>query len=52
MDATWTTGLWRQYGRAIDVLESAMRDCPDELWGKSIWEVKLHHPGVWPADGR
>lgn len=44
--------LWRQYGRAIDVLDSAMRDCPDELWGKSIWEVKLHHPGVWPVDGR
>jgi hypothetical protein len=50
MDATWRTSLLRQYGRAIDVLESAMRDCPEELWGESIWEVKPHHPGVWPVD--
>ena len=28
-----------------------MRDCPDELWGESIWQVKPHHPGVWPVDG-
>jgi len=51
MDTTWRTSLWRQYGRAIDMLEHAMRDCPDELWAESMWEVKPNHPGVRPVDG-
>ena len=51
MDTTWRTSLWRQYGRAIAMLERAVRDCPDELWAESIWEVKPHHPGVRPVDG-
>ena len=29
--------LWRQYGAAIDMLDNALRDCPDELWGKNLW---------------
>ena len=30
--------LWRQFGAAIDMLSDSLRDCPDELWEKSLWE--------------
>lgn len=30
--------LWRQFGAAIDMLGSAMRDCPDELWQAGLWD--------------
>lgn len=33
MDATSRDILWGQFGAAIDMLENAMRACPDELWG-------------------
>ena len=29
--------LWRQFGAAIDMFGEALRDCPDELWEKSLW---------------
>ncbi len=32
VDAFWKTILWQQFGAAIDMLENAMRACPDELW--------------------
>jgi len=32
MQAIWKTIIWRQFGAAIDMLENAMRACPDELW--------------------
>ena len=28
--------LWRQFGAAIDELGNVLRDCPDELWEKSL----------------
>ena len=28
----WKTIIWRQFGAAIDMLENAIRACPDELW--------------------
>jgi hypothetical protein len=31
--------LWRQFGAAIDMLEDAIRLCPDELWAEPIWTV-------------
>jgi len=34
----WRTFLWRQFGAAIDMLENALRGCPDELWGERLWE--------------
>ena len=40
--------LWRQFGAAIDMLGEALRDCPDELWEKSLWEDQ---PDQWVADG-
>jgi hypothetical protein len=32
--------LWRQFGAAIDMFGNALRDCPDELWGKNLWEIQ------------
>lgn len=40
--------LWRQFGAAIDTLRDALRDCPDELWEKSLWEGQ---PDQWVAGG-
>jgi hypothetical protein len=40
--------LWRQFGAAIDMLRDALRDCPDELWEKRLWEDE---PDQWVAAG-
>lgn len=40
--------LWRQFGAAIDMLGDALRDCPDELWEKQLWEDQ---PDQWVAAG-
>jgi hypothetical protein len=40
--------LWRQFGAAIDMLAEALRDCPDDLWEKSLWEDQ---PEQWVARG-
>jgi hypothetical protein len=37
-DAMWRTVTWRQFGAAIDMLDNALRDCPDELWAEDVWE--------------
>jgi hypothetical protein len=31
------TGLWRQFGAAIDMLDDAIHGCPDELWSEEVW---------------
>ena len=38
MDANWKTSLWQQFGAAIDMLENAVRACPDELWRVRLWD--------------
>jgi hypothetical protein len=43
----WT--LRNLYQEAIDVLEAAVRGCPDELWGASLWEVRETDRHVWPV---
>jgi hypothetical protein len=40
--------LWRQFGAAIDMLGDAVRDCPDELWEKRLWDDQ---PDQWVAAG-
>ncbi|HSV86086.1 MAG TPA: DinB family protein [Levilinea sp.] len=40
--------LSRQFGAAIDTLDSALRDCPDELWQQRLWEDQ---PDQWVAAG-
>ena len=37
---------------AIDRLEAALRECPDDLWDRSIWVVKKTDPWIWPKDGQ
>ena len=40
--------LWRQFGAAIDDFGNAVRDCPDELWEKQLWDDQ---PDQWVAAG-
>jgi DinB family protein len=40
--------LCRQYAAAIDMLGDALRDCPDELWEKRLWEDQADQ---WVAAG-
>lgn len=36
---TWIkNGLWQQFGAAIDMLDDAIRLCPDELWTAALWK--------------
>lgn len=32
IDEPWLASTWRQFGAAIDMLEVAVRACPDQLW--------------------
>lgn len=40
--------LWRQFWAAIEMFGDALRDCPDDLWNKSLWEDQ---PDQWVAAG-
>ena len=40
--------LWRQFAATLDSFDSALRDCPDELWEERLWEDE---PGQWVAAG-
>jgi hypothetical protein len=40
--------LWRQFAVAIDSLGDALRNCPDELWEKQLWQDQ---PDQWVAQG-
>ena len=42
----WT--LRNLYEEATNMLETAVRDCPEGLWTSSVWEVKLSDRHVWP----
>jgi hypothetical protein len=37
MDTTLKTGLWQQFGAALDTLDDALTLCPDELWTAVLW---------------
>ena len=43
--------LCEQFEDAIDGLQRALRDCPDELWQASMWHVSRTDPWVWPKSG-
>jgi len=43
-----TEMVWRQFAAAIDMLESALCNCPDELWTMMMWEDE---PDQWVAAG-
>jgi hypothetical protein len=47
MDAFWRSALWAQFGAAVDMLENAIRACPDALWddrapGPPHWYLAYH----------
>src|SRR5512145_573727 len=42
MDATWRKVLWEQLGASIDMLENAIKACPDQLWSD-----RARQPQVW-----
>ena len=47
MEEFWRGVVWRQLGGAVDMLENAVRACPDELWGDrgrqpEFWYVAYH----------
>jgi hypothetical protein len=50
MDAAWRASLWGQCGAAIDMLDDALRGCPDALWQVRVWDApfavfwNLAHP--------
>lgn len=44
MDPIYRTIIWQQFGAAIDMLENALRACPDRLWRDQLWD----HPSEQP----
>jgi uncharacterized damage-inducible protein DinB len=40
--------LWRQFEAAIQSFGNALRDCPDSLWEKQLWEDQADQ---WVASG-
>ena len=40
--------VWHQFGIAIDEFGSTLRDCPNELWEKRLWDDQ---PDQWVANG-
>ena len=42
LDSFWRAIVWRQFGAAIDMLDDALRSCPDSLWRQPVW----HDPTV------
>ena len=38
MDTNLKTSIWQQFGASIDMLDSAMSTCPDQLWLSSLWK--------------
>ena len=47
MDTIWRSILWQQFGAAIDMLENALRACPEEIWSDrsrqpEFWYVTFH----------
>ena len=39
MTSIWVESLGRNFEEALDLLAAAVRDCTDELWESSMWEV-------------
>lgn len=44
MNIPWRTIIWRQFGAAIDMLDNALRACPDELWRDRLWDNPSERP--------
>lgn len=44
MDNSFKESLWGQFGASIDMLENALKLCPDELWNTDtkFWYIAYH----------
>ena len=44
MDTSMKETLWKQFGAAIDMLENAVKACPNELWEtpSQFWYTAYH----------
>ena len=45
MTSIWLESLGRSFDAALGLLEAAIRDCTDDLWLSSMWEVPLGDAG-------
>ena len=54
MTSIWVESLGRNFEEALDLLAAAVRDCTDELWEASMWEVPADLFGSEPPgpDGK
>ncbi len=43
-DTTMKAVLWHQFGAAIDMLDNALRTCPDELWREQLYTEHAVQP--------
>lgn len=41
---SWRRAIWKQFGAAIDMLDIALRACPDELWQERLWDHTSERP--------
>lgn len=44
MNMPWNTIIWQQFGAAIDMLDNALRACPEQLWQDSLWTNPMDAP--------
>ena len=47
MDTNWKSIIWHQFCASIDMLENAIIDCPDKVWGDKLgfqefWYISYH----------
>ncbi|HWR83182.1 MAG TPA: DinB family protein [Candidatus Deferrimicrobium sp.] len=47
MNGIWKTMIWQQFGAAIDMLENAIKACPEKVWGDrpgyhEFWYIVYH----------
>jgi hypothetical protein len=40
MGSVWVESVGRSLGEALELLATAVRDCPDELWRAPMWRVQ------------
>ena len=46
MDTFWKEVIWHQFGAALDMLENAIRKCPDSVWSDTTKRPAWVHDGV------
>jgi uncharacterized damage-inducible protein DinB len=47
LDSFWKDALWQQFGAAIDMLEDAIRACPDDHWQDEMWRFEPQLSQFW-----